>query len=82
MDKVIAARLDDAGGPDTDAHLQALAVLIDADLSDAERADAFAAVMATLLARLSNDERERFGRIAAKDGEASAMSYLSRSRGR
>jgi len=77
LDKTISIRLDGETDSDTDTHLQALAVLIDADLSDTERADAFAAVMATLLTRLTTDERERFRQIADDDGEVAAMSYLS-----
>lgn len=33
--------------------------------------------MATLLAQLTADERERFRQIADDDGEVAAMSYLS-----
>jgi len=77
LDKAISTHLDSDTGSDGDTHLQALAVLIDADLTDAERADAFAAVMATLLARLTTDERERFRQIANDEGEVAAMSYLS-----
>jgi len=77
LDKTISTRLDGETDSDAETHLQALAVLIDADLSDTERADAFAAVMATLLAQLTTDERERFRQIADDDGEVAAMSYLS-----
>jgi hypothetical protein len=77
LDETIATRLDSDTEPDTDTHLQALAILIDADLTDAERADAFAGVISTLLARLSPDEHERFRQIAEDEGELAAMSYLS-----
>jgi hypothetical protein len=74
LDQVIAARLD--GEPGDHTHLQALAVLFDADLTDAERAEAFGAVMAALLAQLSPCELDRFRQIAVGEGEAAAMSYL------
>ena len=77
LDKTISTRLGGETDSDADTHLQALAVLIDADLSDTERAAAFAAVMAALFAQLSTDERERFRQIADDDGEVAAMSYLS-----
>lgn len=74
LERAIAARLgvDDA----SDTHLQALAVLIDANLTDADRAEAFGAVMLALLGLLSADQLYRFRQIAQDDGEAAAMSYL------
>lgn len=50
LDRTLAACLADASEPDTDTLLQAVAVLIDADLTDAERAEAFGAVFAERLA--------------------------------
>ena len=78
LDKVIAGRLDGNTDPDADTHLQALAVLIDADLSEEERAEAFGAVMAELLGELNADQRDRFKRIADQEGVVAAMSYLAR----
>ncbi len=77
LDRLIEARLADASDPDTDVLLQAVAVLIDADLTDAERVEAFGAVLAARLAGLSPEQRDRFRRIADQEGEASAISYLS-----
>ncbi len=77
FDAAIAAHLEADTGLEADVHLQALAVLIDADLTDAQRTEAFASVMARLLAELSADEGQRFCEIAAQDGEVAAMTYLS-----
>lgn len=74
LDETIRARLD--GEPGGATHLQALAVLIDADLTEEDRAEAFEAVMAALLAQLSTDELDRFRHIAQDEGEIAAMSYL------
>lgn len=76
LDQAITARLDDE--PASDAHLQALAVLIEADLTDSERADAFATVITALLARLSPCELRQFRDLAIRGGEATAMTYLAR----
>ena len=67
-------RLDDE--PASDAELQAVAVLIDADLDDSERAAAFGAMLSIMLSRLEPEQRERFGQIAESGGEAAALAYL------
>ncbi len=78
LDKAIAVRLDGDTEPDADTHLQALAVLVDADLSQEERAEAFGAVMAELLGELNADQRDRFTRIANQEGPVAAMTYVAR----
>lgn len=75
VDTAITARLGE--GADSEAHLQALAILIDADLTEEQRTDAFAAVMGSLLTQLSLTQRERFQQIAEEKGEVAAMFYLS-----
>ncbi len=74
LEGFIASRLGE--GPATEVQLQALAVLVDADLSPEQRAAAFGAVLSSLLARLSPVQLKRFLRIAEQDGEAAALSWL------
>lgn len=77
LDRAVQARLDNGDDQDGSTHLQALAVLIDADLTDDQRAQAFQAVMTSLLAQLDPDELGQFQRVAAEQGEAAAMAYLA-----
>ena len=74
LDRAIRARL--GSEPDAETHAQALAILIDADLTEEDRANAFQTIMSSLLAQLSADELDRFRQIAHDDGEVAAMSYL------
>jgi hypothetical protein len=75
LDHLIAARLGDQPGGETE--LQALAVLIDADLTDAERMRAFGTLIASVLAETTTDQREHFQQITDQQGPAAALAYLS-----
>lgn len=74
LNREIEARLGDA--QINGVELQATAVLIDADLSEAERADAFGQMIVNRLGRLSVGELHRFTKIAKVQGEAAALAYL------
>ncbi|HXW82195.1 MAG TPA: hypothetical protein VEJ84_22040 [Acidimicrobiales bacterium] len=58
-------------------HLEALAILIDASLSPAERAEGFAQLLASMLAHLGPDEMHHFHELASERGEYSALIYLT-----
>ena len=75
LDRMVASRLDSL--PSSDPHLQALAVLIDADLTEVDRAEAVRAMMQAFLANLTSEQRSRFAEIAEGEGEVAALSYLS-----
>ncbi len=80
IDRLIGERI---GDDQTDlvadgASLQALAVLLDADLTDEQRTQAFGTLMSAMLERLSTEERERFVQIASDEGERAALTYLTR----
>jgi len=65
---------------DTDAQalqLEALALVIDASLSPTERAEGFAHLLASMLARLGPDEARRFHELASERGEYAALVYLT-----
>lgn len=74
LDPEIEARLGET--TDTETSLQALAVLIDADLTDTERAAAFEHALSAILTDLAPDEFMAFQRIAAEQGESDALRYL------
>jgi hypothetical protein len=75
IEEVIKDRLrsDDT----SDIHLEALATLVDAELTNAERAIAFAHVLKEMIERLTLPELDQFRRLAQRDGEAAAMKYLT-----
>ena len=75
LDRLIAEHLDVTVG--STVIDQALAVLVDADIVDGERASAFVRVMAELLERISPAERARFRLVAETEGEIAAMRYLA-----
>lgn len=58
LDRLIASRLGDQAA--TDLDLQALAVLIDAELTDSQRAEAIGSLLETQLDRLTGEEVARF----------------------
>jgi hypothetical protein len=60
-----------------DTPLQAMAVLIEADLTDAEREQAISQLLAERLAKLTDVEMSRFVQIASDDGEVAAMIFLT-----
>lgn len=76
----IATRLEGNGpaeaGPGA-VELQAFAVLIDATLSPAERAEGFAQLLVPMLARLGPDETQEFYQLAEEQGEYAALVYLT-----
>ena len=75
LDRLIAEHLDATTG--SEVVDQALAVLIDADIPDDQRASAFVRVMSELLERISPAELARFRRTAQTEGEIAAMRYLA-----
>jgi len=83
LDAEIASRVegqDPAEAAEGDPHsvdLEALAVLIDASLSPADRAEGFAQLLGPLLARLGPDESRRFYQLAVERGEYAALVYLT-----
>lgn len=80
LNRVIGERLAaDTCDPEPmgDTPLQAMAVLIDADLTDAEREQAIAQFLAERLSRLTDSEMRQFVQIARDDGESNAMAFLA-----
>jgi hypothetical protein len=80
LNRVIEERLAaDTCDPEPigDTPLQAMAVLIEADLTDAEREQAISQLLAERLAQLSDVEMSRFMQIASDDGEVAAMTFLT-----
>ena len=74
LDCLIAEYLDINGNEVVD---QALAVLVDANISDDQRAGAFVRVMSELLERISPAELAQFRHTARTEGEIAAMRYLA-----
>jgi hypothetical protein len=84
LNRVIEERLDaDTCDPEPmgDTPFQALAVLIEADLTDSEKEQAIAQLIAERLAQLSAEEMSVFVRIAREDGEGAAMAFLGSTMG-
>jgi hypothetical protein len=80
LNRVIEERLAaDTCDPELmgDTPLQAMAVLIEADLTDAEREQAISQLLAERLAKLTDVEMSRFVQIASDDGEVAAMIFLT-----
>jgi hypothetical protein len=80
LNQIIEARLAENTcdpGLMGETPLQAMAVLIDADLTDSEREQAVAQLLAERLARLTGEEMSIFIRVAAEDGEAAAVAFLA-----
>ena len=78
IDRLIEQRLQDERDDGTTDSVvsQAFAVLIDADLTEEERALGIRVLMSAMLDRLSSDELERFTQIALNRGEHAALEYL------
>ena len=79
----IARRVEDLGPAETPdegaraVHLEALAILIDASLTPAERAEGFAQLLIPMLAQLGPDDTQNFYHLAIEQGEYAALVYLT-----
>lgn len=75
LDAMIAERLGPGG--DADVSAEALAILIDADLSEEQRGAAFAQVLQMLMSGLSPHETVQFVALAREVSLRAAMAYLA-----
>ena len=69
--------LGQAGERPGNVHLQAWAVLVDASLSPAERAEGFAQLLVPMLSWLNVDQANRFRQLALEQDEHAALVYLT-----